>query len=536
MKKSLLSIIFTGAFYISSIAQNSFLTIMDDTVNVSAVQHLMLKEPGLLLATGTYRRTITDAARNFIMEMDDNGNVIWKRFYFTVSAQALYSSYSRDHNILYSSNMSPASTALECFGSLRAYDSLGVRLWSKDYSCFDFNYFTFVSQADSFLYAAGRIYPYTVSPNNAFTPVFLKLDTSGHILHAHEYRPDSVTSMRDSKITRLLNGDYLICGEISDSTSTTLGSFALRVDTSGTLLWAKKFDLISETGNLRLRGVTEDISSNLYFSYIRVNASTVINCSYLTKTDNAGNIIWNKGIAVQNVPAIGYLSTDLSGTIINFAGYYSQGGQQNALAIRLDTSGSVISERAYHSNGSYFFSGALDPGNGGVYYYGFIDNFINGTDNGVIQKNDSVASTISCNEIQPGVVISPRVIQNSDLVLQTNLISCTETLHTDTMLLHSIGDITICSFPTAINEIADIDFTIYPNPAANQITIQFENSTSTECTLTLFNSTGTKCLSQELKSKTVIDVSQFSAGFYIAGIYDHKSHALSFRKIIIKRD
>lgn len=83
-----------------------------------------------------------------------------------------------------------------------------------------------------------------------------------------------------------------------------------------------------------------------------------------------------------------------------------------------------------------------------------------------------------------------------------------------------LGDITVCfiSLPSAINKNSDNEQTIniYPIPAKDKITLEFDNKKAEEFNLTISNSLGQKINSsaRTINSRTEIDLSELPAGIY----------------------
>ena len=66
-----------------------------------------------------------------------------------------------------------------------------------------------------------------------------------------------------------------------------------------------------------------------------------------------------------------------------------------------------------------------------------------------------------------------------------------------------------------IPDTGDKEFSIYPNPATNQVTIDYCPYPSSENHLVIYNINGVELLNQHFKKgETLIDISAFPAGIY----------------------
>lgn len=116
--------------------------------------------------------------------------------------------------------------------------------------------------------------------------------------------------------------------------------------------------------------------------------------------------------------------------------------------------------------------------------------------------------------------------------------------NTDTILVHQssnwvqahyyLDDVSVTlDTTTGINELEQLKFEIYPNPAKERVTIETAQ-TNNATTLRLFDVTGREVLTTTLTaSKTTIDLSVFSAGVYTAMLL-RDDVAVGRRKIIIE--
>ncbi len=145
--------------------------------------------------------------------------------------------------------------------------------------------------------------------NNSFGPYYgdaMKIDSAGIVLWAKTYTGGFATNFSDIK--NVSTGGYIITGS---STSGGGGALLVRIDNSGNLLWAKRYqypdipsgNASSEYGNAVIE--TSDggflVGGGVDYFWDGAAATTVDTSSAMAfKTDANGTLIWNKVWTLTN--------------------------------------------------------------------------------------------------------------------------------------------------------------------------------------------------------------------------------------------
>ena len=149
-----------------------------------------------------------------------------------------------------------------------------------------------------------------------------------------------------------------------------------------------------------------------------------------------------------------------------------------------------------------------------VYEPGSNDALYIGTDIGVYYKNNSMSEWIPFNDGLPNVIVKELEIQ-----INTGTISAAT-------YGRGVWQSTLSTLSTSNHDVESLNFTIFPNPAKNEINISsLENSLTT----IIYSITGEKIITSKSKK---INTSSLSAGCYIVevkGLYSTKR-----KKLIIK--
>lgn len=143
--------------------------------------------------------------------------------------------------------------------------------------------------------------------NNSFGPYYgnaMKIDSAGIVLWAKAYTGGFATNFADIK--NVSTGGYIITGS-----TTSGGALLVRIDNSGNIMWAKRYQLpdigsgnaSSEYGNAVME--TSDggflVGGGVDYFWDGVSASTVDTASaFGFKTDASGTLLWNKVWTLTN--------------------------------------------------------------------------------------------------------------------------------------------------------------------------------------------------------------------------------------------
>lgn len=279
-------------------------------------------------------------------------------------------------------------TTLTKIGSTDAYvaklDSSGNVVWAKNFggAGITMNGRSVGVDGSGNVFVAGNF-----SGGNATTPALtlqgssdyfvIKLDSSGTVAWSKNFGPGSTWDLNRSLYVDNAGNSFIVGSMTANWTSpslTKIGSsdgFIVKLDSAGSVAWGKNFG--GAGGNARSWEVTGDSTGNIYTSgyfntaNMTTPAITLAGGSldaYLIKMDSTGNTTWARsygGAGASVTP--GGLAVDSSGNI--YAGFHFSGanltspvatkiGSQDALLMRLDSTGTTTWTRNYGGSGATF--------------------------------------------------------------------------------------------------------------------------------------------------------------------------------------
>ncbi len=379
-------------------------------------------------------------------------------------------------------------------------------------------YVTGVYKSPFFIFGSDTLHN-TVGSSFVF---IAKYDNGGNILWAKNAVGNVVGTSGEGdaalSISTDLNGNAYITGHYISSKiifgTDTLFNFGwqniflVKYNTNGTMIWAKGSNGNSASDSY---GVSTDLSGNIYITgyfsspFISFGTDTLFNTElssqefFLAKYNALGNILWTKSSAGGNYNnTAGYsVSNDPSGNV------YVSGGCDTLIVFGADTlhapSGSPdpMFIVKYNSSGSVLCTSILTSGG---------------------DDNNGVSADAFGNAYITGDFISnPFVVGNTTLINK------------------GLENIFVAKF--TCNEVSIKEYTdnqeinIYPNPANRQLII--ETYSTDMQTVDLFDLNGRLILSEIIRGKIIIDVSNLNEGIYLLTI--KTIDRVSNKKIVIMR-
>lgn len=245
----------------------SFNAVSNSGTDEQYIDKIFLKENGEVYFTG-FNKYFLSGGKTFYGSMDSLFNFN-SRFVILNSINDLGSSITalpgNNYALVYTSNNETVLAKL---------DGLHNILWRKSYLATD-------KAKGVMAYDDGTIVVLCTNNTGAGLELF-KTDSLGNLLWAYNYEgPESLFDIYNFEKTK--SGNLLISGSNGSS------PFILCVDSSGAVLWSKKYNLFS-TNVPRIRNVVESLDGNIYFSFDQSFAPNG-NDGYLCKADSAGNFL-----------------------------------------------------------------------------------------------------------------------------------------------------------------------------------------------------------------------------------------------------
>lgn len=262
----------------------------------------------------------------------------------------------------------------------------GTILWVKDYSGINADEITdIIELPNKKLVMCGGTYSYGAGSSDAFV---MKTDSLGNLLWAKAY--GGINGEYFFKISEDGANGFYATGYGADSTNTIGGSVIVNMDSVGNIVWAKL--VIAPDG---YPDMTPVASGGVILAQ-RVSPNTSFS---LWKFSPSGNLIWsNNYFPTPNGSGLSGLSILENGNgeiLVNFAlaNQYTIGQALDNFIIKLNSSGSLISDKSYggtYSDNAITISNTID---GGIIICGVSNSSGNGDYDACLIKlspNDSV--------------------------------------------------------------------------------------------------------------------------------------------------
>ncbi len=331
-----------------------------------------------------------------------------------------------------------------------------------------------------------------------------KWDDTGSLLWNKKYDLGSNHDFGNS-VDETSDGGFIM-GGYTNANGATPEILVVRTDSTGTLQWAKKFASASDN---QCNSVMQTSDGGY------VIAGTSQYNIFVIKLNSTGDTSWSRiygntaveyGMKIREIPGNGY--------IITGEAFNTSISQSQMCLVRIDPSGNIMWSNTYGS--SSVNSEGMDVSlaiDGGFIACGHIFDSPRG---GYIVKTDA-AGISGCNQ-------SPLILNSSATSFQVSTVTPTVSASAQVGYPPSIVGSglseTLYCFSTGLDdEISNRNiFTIYPNPAFDQVTVQYEGN-SENVTLNIYSLMGALVHeSKILPGDTKIDILSLEPGLYIAEI------------------
>lgn len=357
---------------------------------------------------------------------------------------------------------------------------------------------------------------YTLTSAGGFDNFVAKLDNNGNVIWA--IRTGGTFDDSNQSITIDKYGSLYVAGCFKGTSSfgpyflNSSGgydSFVAKINSTGVVLWAKKFGGISDDFEAAVSANTSGdvyIGSN-YTPPVTLGTTTFTSGnSFIHKIDTSGNVIWaNKFESVTGQCSVASISCDNSGNI------YSTGS----------FNGGICSFGTSSLSAAVLNSNPFGPGDGYISMLDGAGNF------GWVKKLDGPGSAGGkAIEYKSGKIGVTGYFSNT-LNIDSYSISATFSLGTYPFALELKDD------QVGIKEnIKVLNVFVYPNPANDKLIIELTENAE-ELYYSLTDVTGKEVIHKKrIVSKESIDVSHYSKGVYFLQMETKSQTAM--RKIVIE--
>jgi hypothetical protein len=270
------------------------------------------------------------------------------------------------------------------FALLSKLDSSGNLQWQKRYQLPGFQTQLNASRqtSDGGYVWAGYLPYFNGCPGCAFVA---KLDSNGNIQWQNSYRGLDVAQANDIGQTTG-DGGYVIAGNTAPSQFGTRQAWIAKLDSFGNVQWQKS---LSDSNNACYGAFGNSLQQTTGGGFVLVGYTSVYPWKVLVvKVDSNGNVKWQTRYSSSGAGSAGcgIQQTSDGGYIVG--GYNTDVSAQNALALKLDSSGKVQWAKTFGASGATTsqFNSVRPTTDGGYVFSGY---FYNSGDKSWIVRTDS---------------------------------------------------------------------------------------------------------------------------------------------------
>jgi len=447
------------------------------------------------------------------IRLNNAGDTIWTKSYLFGSSALTGGVQTLDGGYAISGYTNSAGIGLRDFFLIKA-DNFGNVMWAKAYGGLnhDETYSLFQTADSGFIIAGSTrsVFPGSVCD------YLVRTDLNGDLLWAKAILGND----RASTVIQTSDGGFIVSGGIT-----------YKMDGSGNIQWAKRYDGPgSEVVNCIRQ--TADGGYILTGTTYNVDTTSVV-AVFLFKIDAAGNLQWSHhfanyftfGNAVEQTSDGGYIVTGSQG---------APSSTSDVFLIKTNALGDTLWTRAFggaDSEGAWSVKQTTDDGY-------IVSASSHGLNYGIyVIKTDSLGNS-GCNQLPTAFIeIDSSVTELTFTGDSINSGGIAEAFTAAT----SFNSTTVVPFcfanNTGINEIKESSaFHIYPNPSSGKFTFTTETRIK-QGTIQLVNMNGITVYEQSIMnaSTTEINLNNFTPGIYCARIVNDQNQS-GFQKLVLIKE
>jgi len=464
------------------------------------------------------------------------------------------------------------------FGGVQGQNGLrGITMDNSGY-IYTMGSFTNTAVFDDITLVAG-------SSSNAHNTYVVKQDPLGDVIWATTLADtQSFNYVRPVSIVTDTQNNIYITGTFSNE-SITFGNFTLtrttqeeknnlfvvKQDSQGNILWAKNFN---QTDNVYVEKIITDASDNVYITggfkdtidfgdNVFTNSDTKSDF-FVVKLDPLGQTIWAKHFEIIFSASLDSnvrdFTIDETGNIYltgDFHGILKAGittltasntNVRNVFIIKIDDFGNTLWMKSLDDNGKLFSRNIYADTSKDIYITGTIDDdiwfddiflprcdgnticsfLLKINDLGVaewVEKYGGSLGSVSIRNIETDINGDLLVLGLFDSVAVFGNTTLASFGDSDVFLLKLSEDLSIKNNKTE-------NWSVYPNPTKDFITLNFPNHNSTKLSVDVFNMLGQKLkVFENLSNSENIDLSELSSGIYLLKInYNGINQTIKIKK------
>jgi len=268
-------------------------------------------------------------------------------------------------------------------------DINGNLIWQKTFGGYGSDYAHFIEQSNDSCYI---IVGSTTSYGSGGSDIYLiKTDTAGNLIWEKTF--GGVNNEHGWSVQKTSDGGYIIAGSTNSFGAGDVDMYLLKTDEYGNFLWDKTFGDTSRSDYAR--SVVQTADGGYIIAGLTISFGTGTYDVYLVKTDEYGNLLWEKtfggsnthmGFSVKQTKDGGYI---IGGNSLSFGS-----GDYDFYLIKTDSFGNLVWQRNLGGTKNDFGRAVIEDANGDYIIAGFTNSFGNGEYDIYICKYDTAGNII----------------------------------------------------------------------------------------------------------------------------------------------
>ncbi len=489
---------------------------------------------GYVLAggSGSFGDTLGDA---YLVKTDSTGNLLWSMIYHgALNDYCNKVIETADHGLLLiGQTYSFGSGSLDAF--LIKTDSVGNEEWSKAYGGpGDDFFFNAIQTFDGGYIAVGATTSFGAGD---YDMLIIRTNASGDTLWTRILGGVSYDQMED--VIQTADSNFVLCGRTESFGLAIEESFLCKINQSGDTLWTLIFG-----GSVQQEAIY--LAQTYDRGYIVTGSSNSFSTSfdaYLNRFDSAGHLLWSKlyGGPLTDATYNVVIMSDSGFTLLGFTNSFGpplsikHNGNSNPYArtegddssniyiIRTNVSGDTLWTSEYGGRLQDEAYGLLKTSDDGLVILGYSSSFGTDSTDAYLIKTDAKGHS-DCNEKPTNpAVASPNTIVSSAATQITSGVSVVAAPFSQ-FAPPTFAYVLCSALGVSDAEVSSKDLTLYPNPAANQLTISIPSLQRNEPGTIFITNILWQALYQSVitNPKSEIDISFLTAGIYFVHLNDEK--------------
>jgi hypothetical protein len=464
----------------------------------------------------------------FLMRTDSLGNMVWTKSYGTAqSEEGRVCKQTPDGGFI----ISGYSSSTNVDAALIKTDANGVLQWSKKYGGTgnDFAWPLDITNTGEIYFAgwsSSTIY------GGLFDAFIVKTNNTGDTLWTKMFGSASEDYFRGLAATS--DGGCIAVGE-TNGWSSNYDVIVVKLNSSGVTMWTK---ILGTVADVDYAWTVKQTSDGGYIIGGNSGVNSAKGDVLLIKLDASGNIEWSKMIGDGNV-ALNTCRSIIQTSNGNYlmSGYTGiGGGNEEGLLMMLDNIGNTIWSKQYAVGDSIEhirFINEVTPNKYiAVGYTKDLVSAVGDYDVYFLQINNNGFSG-GCNESTITYSNSTHTLPTISGAPSSSTNFTTSIISGSTTLVYSQNNLCDSTLFTSINENNFVEseyFRVYPNPATEELTLEFFKNHIYSGQIKIFNSIGELFREISIASSIEINITDLPNGLYFIQLDSYPQQTIKFIK------